>query len=303
MIDAVIVGAGPSGLSAALCLARVGRQVLVLEGGPWANVSSDTIHNFFTRDGATPAELREAALAQLGRYPCARVQATSAEAAEGGPDNFRVTLSGSRVVEARRLILATGMEAALPDIPGLQARWGQSVVHCPYCHGWERGGMALGVLALDDWVVHQAMQVQRFSDDVVLCRADGDFTLTEEQRDLLQSRGVSIREAPVAYLKGPGTGLEQLVLTDGTTVACQTLFCHPHVHQRSDLAARLGCRMLPDGAVEVGDYGQTSQPGVYAVGDMAHRPGLLAAGSGMAMAASSGVVAAMAIDQELLYAQ
>lgn len=299
MIDAVIAGAGPAGLSAALCLARVGRNVLVLEGGPWGNVSSDTIHNFFTRDGATPSELREAALSQLARYPTAKVQAVSAEDADGEPGNLRITLSGGRVVQARRLILATGVEAVLPDIPGLQARWGQGVVHCPYCHGWECGGMALGVLALDEWAVHQAVQVQRFSDDVVLC-TNRSVKLTDDQRDLLKARGVAIKEEPVAYLEGPGTSLARLAFTDGTAVACQALFCHPHTRQRSDLAARLGCRILNDGAVEVNDYGQTSRPGVYAIGDMAHRPDVFPAGA-VVIAAASGVVAAMVIDQELLY--
>lgn len=300
-MDVVVVGGGPSGLSAALCLARAGRSVLVLDGGPWTNVSSGTVHNFFTRDGATPAELREAALAQLRAYPCARVQAAAVERAGRGPDGFRVALGNARVIEARRLILATGLEAVLPDIPGLPARWGRSVVHCPYCHGWECGGLALGVLALDEWAVHQAIHVQRFSDEVLLCTGNSDIALTDEQRSLLKRRGVGIREEPLAYLKGPGTALEQLVFTDGSSAACQTLFCHPPFHQRSDLAVQLGCRVLQDGAVEVDDYGQTSQPGVYAVGDMAHRPGQPVATSGVAVSAASGVVAAMAVDQELLY--
>jgi thioredoxin reductase len=140
MIDAVIAGAGPGGLSAALCLGRAARQVLVLDGGPWRNVSSGELHNILSRDGIAPAGLRAAALAQLRRYPSVKVQPVSAESAEGEPGRFRVALSGGRVTEARRLLLATGVEDILPGIPGLPERWGQSVVHCPYCHGWERLG-------------------------------------------------------------------------------------------------------------------------------------------------------------------
>ncbi len=69
MIDVVIAGAGPSGLSAALCLAGVGRQVLVLDGGPWRGASSDAAHNLFTRDGATPSELRDSAGASRVEIP------------------------------------------------------------------------------------------------------------------------------------------------------------------------------------------------------------------------------------------
>jgi thioredoxin reductase len=300
MIDVVIAGAGPSGLSAALCLARVGRQVLVLDGGPWRGASSDAMHNLFTRDGATVPELRESALAQLRRYPCVKVQAGSAEAAEGEPGNFRITLSGGRVAEAHRLILATGVEDLLPDIPGLPERWGQSVVPCPYCDGWERAGLALGVLALDEWAVHQAIQVQRISDEVVLCM-NGTGTPTQDQRKLLEERGVAVREEPLARLEGPGTTLERLRFADGSAVACQALFCHPPTRQRSDLPARLGCRLLGDGAVEVNDYGQTSRPGIYAVGDMAHPANALLPGHSIAQAVAKGQVAAMVIDQELLY--
>lgn len=135
LIDAVIVGAGPGGLSAALCLGRAGRQVLLLDGGSWRSVSSGTLHNFLSRDGVTPAELRASALAQLGCYPCVRVQPTSAESVEGESGSFRVALSDGRVAQAHRLVLATGVEDVLPAIPGLAERWGQGVVHCPYCHG------------------------------------------------------------------------------------------------------------------------------------------------------------------------
>lgn len=300
MIDVVIAGAGPSGLSAALCLARVGRQVLVLDGGPWRGASSDAVHNLFTRDGATPPELRESALAQLRRYPCVKVQAASAEAAEGPPGKIRVTLGGGRVAVAHRLILATGVEDLLPDVPGLPERWGQSVVPCPYCDGWERGGLPLAVLALDEWAVHQAVQIQRLSDDVVLCM-NGTGTPTEDQRKLLAERGVTVREEPLAGLEGAGTSLERLRFTDGSSVVCRALFCHPPTRQRSDLPAQLGCRLLGDGAVEVNDYGQTSQPGIYAVGDMAHAADSLLPGHSIAMAVAKGQAAAMVIDQELLY--
>ncbi len=300
MIDAVIAGAGPGGLSAALCLGRAGRQVLVLDGGSWRNVASDTLHNFLSRDGVTPAELRATALTQLSHYPSVRVQQVSAESVTGGPGNFRVTLSDGRDIRAHRIVLATGVEDVLPDIPGLTQRWGESVVHCPYCHGWERAGLTLGVLALSEWAVPQAVHVQRFSDDVTLY-TNGTLLLTGDQRDLLASRDVKIREGQLARLEGPGMSLERLVFTDGGTAACQGLFCHAPTRQRSGLAGRLGCRLLEDGAVEVNEFGQTTRPGVYAIGDMARTASNPFAGHQLIAAAAEGVAAAIVIDQELLY--
>lgn len=300
MIDVVVVGAGPGGLSAALCLARVGRQVLVLDGGPWRSMSSDAIHTFFSRDGSSPAEIRTSALSQLRKYPTAKVEQAFADSAKGEPGNFDVTLSNGERVQARRLLLATGVEDILPDIPGLQERWGQSVVHCPYCHGWERIGLSLAVLALDDWAVHQATHVRRFSDDVVLC-TNGALTLSDDQLAQLRDRGVTVRQEPLARLEGPGTSLERLVFTEGEPLECQGLFCHAPTRQRSGLAAELGCRMLPGGSVEINEMGQTSQPGVYAIGDMAQTATNPFPAQQVVVAAGAGVMAAIVIDQELLY--
>jgi thioredoxin reductase len=300
MIDVVVAGAGPGGLSAALCLARVGRQVLVVDGGPWRSVSSGVIHTFFSQDGVTAAEIRASAIAQLRRYPCAKIEQSFVDSAKGEPGNFEVTLSNGGRVQARRLLLATGVEDILPEIPGLPERWGQSVVHCPYCHGWERIGLPFAVLGLDDWAVHQATQVRRFSDDVVLC-TNGALTLTDDQWEQLKARDVAVRQEPLARLEGPGTALERIVFTEGDPLERQALFCHAPTRQRSDLAAGLGCRLLPGGSVEVNEMGQTSQPGVYAVGDMAQTPTNPFPAQQVAVAAGDGVMAAIVIDQELLY--
>jgi thioredoxin reductase len=300
MIDAVIAGAGPGGLSAALCLGRAGRRTLVLDGGPWRNIASGEIHNFLSRDGAEPAEVRASALAQLSRYPTVKVEPEPAESADGEPGHFQITFGGGRRIDARRLLLATGVEDVTPEIPGLSERWGQSVVHCPYCHGWERMGLLTGLLALDEWSVPQVIHVARFSDDVTLY-ANGEFPLASEQRDLLKSRQVTVCEEPIARLEGPGTSLERLVFADGSTAACQVLYCHAPTRQHSDLAARLGCRFNDDGSVEVNEFGQTSRPGVFAVGDMARQAAFPFPARQVVMAAAQGVLAGVVIDQELLY--
>jgi thioredoxin reductase len=301
MIDVVVIGAGPGGLSAALALARSGRETLLLDGGPWRNASAETIHNLVTRDGATGADLRTAALEQLNRYPTVKVQQASANAVSGTVGKFEVQLDNGRTVTARRLLLATGIEDILPEIPGLAERWGRSVLHCPYCHGWEQLGLPLAVLASDAWSVHQAAQVSRYSGEVYFCTNADPSALNDDQRRQLKDRGVAIRDEALASLEGPGTSLQRVVFTNGDPLACRALFCHTGARQRSDLPERLGCTLLDDGAVQVNELHQTSVPGVYAVGDMAHEAGRALKPHQVVVAAAEGLAAAIVVDQELLY--
>lgn len=298
--DAVIVGTGPAGLSAALTLGRARRSTLVIDGGPGRNAPSDGVHNFLSRDGIAPADLRTIALEQLTGYPTVETRTALADRAQAADGEFDLVLAGGDRVRTRRLLLATGVVDDLPAIPGLAERWGRSVVHCPYCHGWERRNLPLAVLALDDAGVRQAIHLRRFSPDVVLCLGDG-FELNQEQRELLAAREITVIDKPLASVEGDGDALEWLVFADGSRLARSALFVHAPVRQRSDLPTQLGCRILDDGTVEINDLCQTSVPGVYAAGDMARRPALPLAGAQVIIAAAEGTVAAVVIDQELLY--
>jgi thioredoxin reductase len=142
--DVVVVGAGPAGLSAALTLGRARRPTLLIDGGPGRNSPSEGVHNFLTRDGIAPAELRTIALEQLTAYPAVQIRAASADRVQAVDREFDLALAGGDRVRTRRLLLATGVLDELPAIPGLAERWGRSVVHCPYCHGWERRDLPLG---------------------------------------------------------------------------------------------------------------------------------------------------------------
>ncbi|WP_214316993.1 NAD(P)/FAD-dependent oxidoreductase [Nonomuraea sediminis] len=292
MYEAVVVGAGPAGLSAALTLGRARRRVLLVDGGPGRNARSDAVHNLLSRDGIAPAELRTEALGDLEEYPSVDVVTGLVTGAEIEQEGFRVFLGGGARL-ARRLLLATGVEDVLPGIPGLAERWGSGVLHCAYCHGWERTGLRLAVLDVDGWGVHQAVQLARFGKDVLLV---GDPP--GEQRVMLAGRGITVRRGPIERVEGLAT----LVFEGGDTVERDALFLHPPTRQRSDLAERLGCRFLEDGAVEVDDFGQTSVRGVFAAGDMARKPDMPFPGAQVVLAAAQGVTAAIVIDQELLYA-
>lgn len=299
--DAVLVGTGPAGLSAALALGRARRTTLLIDGGPGRNAPSAGVHNFLSRDGIAPGDLRKVALDQLSTYPSVEIRMALADRASEVDGGFELGLAGGDRVRARRLVLATGVTDDLPAIPGLAERWGDGVVHCPYCHGWERRDKALAVLALGEAGVRQAVHLRRLSADVVLCVGDG-FELDDDQRTLLAARDVTIVDQPLTNVVGKGTSLERLTFADGSELARSALFVHAPVRQRSTLPAQLGCRLLDDGAVEINDLGQTTVGGVYAAGDMARRPTMPLAGAQVVIAAAEGTTAAIVLDQELLYA-
>jgi thioredoxin reductase len=207
-------------------------------------------------------------------------------------------LRGGEDVEARRLLLATGLADELPAIDGLAALWGRSAFHCPYCHGFEASGRRLAVLGAGPERVRLALQLTRFTDDLVLC-ADGE-PLPRDLAELLAANAVPVRAERVTRFEGGDGRLERIVLARGEPLDRDAVFISTVLRQRSDLAGRLGCTLLPDGCVEVDELARTSVPGVYAAGDMAHRAALPRPFAAVSWASASGTLAGAMLDQDLL---
>ena len=181
--DVVVVGGGAAGLNGALALARSRRLVLVVDAGDPRNAPAGHVHNFLSRDGTPPSELYAAGRAEVRRYG-GRVEAGRVTALARDGDRFGVRIGapggdqrgagiGARTVAARRLLAATGLRDVLPDVPGLAARWGVDVLHCPYCHGWEVRDKRIGILATGPAAVHQALLFQQLSPHVTLLQHTG----------------------------------------------------------------------------------------------------------------------------------
>ncbi|TMR20652.1 NAD(P)/FAD-dependent oxidoreductase, partial [Nonomuraea zeae] len=217
-----------------------------------------------------------------------------------GGGGFRVDLSGGGTADARRLLLATGLADELPGPRGVEALWGRSAFHCPYCHGYECTGRQVAVIGAQPARVRLALQLSRFAADVALCT--GGEPLDAGSRALLESNGVAVRCEPIARLEGTGDRLEQIAFESGPPLAREAVFVVNVARQRSGLAGRLGCASFADGCVEVNEFGQTSVPGVYAAGDMARRAGVPMPQAAVIAAAASGMIAAAIIDQDLLSA-
>jgi thioredoxin reductase len=299
MDDAIIVGGGPAGLAAALTLGRSRRSVLLLDAGQGRNAPAAAVHNLLAHDGTPPAQLRRIGREQLARYPGVQLrEATVEDAVALSGEGFRLQLRGADSVTARRLVLATGLVDQLPAIDGLAPLWGRSAFHCPYCHGFEVSGRRLAVLGAGPERVRLALQLTRFTDDLVVC-TNGE-PLPRDLAELLVGNGVQVQSEPVASFEGDGDRLERIILERGSALERDAVFIPTVLRQRSDLAGRLGCRLLPDGCVAVDEFARTSVSGVYAAGDMAHRPTLPTPFAAVSWASASGTLAGAMLDQDLI---
>lgn len=293
--DVIIIGGSFAGLSAAMQLARARRQVLLVDAARPRNRYAAHAHGFLGQDGVPPQEIVANARAQLARYPTVSFldgEAIQALAQDGG---FAVVMAGGEQVRGARLILATGMRDELPPLPGLQARWGQTVLHCPYCHGFEVAGEPLGVLAAHPMSVHQAMLLPDWGPTTYFTQ--GQFEPSPEDARHLAARGVRVERTPVVALRGDAPALTGVVLADGREVPLRALFVASRVHMASPLAGQLGCEFDegPLGPViRVDDLKQTTVPGVFAAGD-ASTPM-----SNATLASASGVMAGVCAHRSLV---
>lgn len=292
MYDVVVIGGGPAGLSAALVLGRSRRRTLVCDAGEPRNAVAPAAHSFFTRDGTPPGELVAIGRAQLAPYDV-ELQMVAVKQAEMIDRSFVLTLATGEQVGARQLLLATGMRDMLPAIDNIEQFWGQSVLLCPYCHGWEVRDEPFALLANAEEAAEFAMVVRSWSRDLVLCTA-GATPLDAATRARMVALGVPIFDQPIVRLEGAGGQLRRLHFADGTSLERRVLFLRPAQVQRSDLASALGCQLDADGYVVVDEQGQTSVAGVYAAGDMTHRFHQIA------LAVAQSARAAIAINHSLI---
>lgn len=294
--DVVIVGGSYAGLSAAMQLARARRRVLVVDSGQPRNRFAAAAHGFFAQDGKPPLEILREATHQVLAYPTATLTADEVLSARRSRNGgFKVALKDGREESGRRLILASGVRDELPAVAGLQARWGVTVLHCPYCHGYETGGGDLGVLANHPMSAHQGLLLPDWGTTTYFTQ--GVFEPEAEEATQLAARGVQVERTPVVELLGNAPALEAVRLSDGRVLKMQAIFTAPKVQLASSLAEQLGCA-LEDGPmghyVRVDDWKQTTVPGVYAAGDAA------SAMHNATFASAAGVMAGVGAHQSLV---
>ncbi len=294
MYDAIIVGAGPAGLSAALILGRCCRRVLVCDAGHPRNAASQGLNGFLTRDGVKPLEMRRIGREQLGVYETVEIRDVPALNAQRLDErNFEVTMADGAVLRTRKLLLATGVADQLPEIAGFEEFYGRSIFHCPYCDGWEVRKQPLAVYGRGQHGKGLALELTAWSRDLVLC-TDGPIELEFEDQERLARNSILVREEKLSSLEGSNGMLQRIHFVSGEPLARRAMFFSTGHHQMSELAARLGCDFTPKGAVNTGPYETTSIPGLYVAGDASRRVELTI------VAAAEGAEAAFAINTQLL---
>lgn len=271
IFDVIIVGGSFSGLSAGLQLARARQKILIIDSGKPRNIYAEATHGILGHDRMPPTEIIDAATRQLLLYPSVEILKDTVLDAEKIETGFLVELANGDRRQARRLILATGIKDTLPDIPGMKEKWGISVLHCPYCHGFEYRDQPLGVLSDGSPMsAHKASLIPDWGPTTYFTLSERE--LDENQRRLLASRSVNIESSPVAALIGEGQNLEAVELKNGKKTPLNALFISPVTHISSPLAEQLGCEFDegPLGLyIRTDDWNQTTIPGVYAAGDAA----------------------------------
>ncbi len=296
--DCVVIGGGAAGLSAALVLGRARRRTLLVDAGGQSNRPSPGVGGLLGHDGRPPGELYALGRDELSAYPAVTVADAAVRSAEGEQDAFVVELDDGARAHARRVVLATGMDYTFRELPGAAERWGRSVFHCPFCHGWEHRDAALCVLDGEATGVHRALLLRLWSEDVTLL-TDGPAVLDDDAVAQLHAAGVTIDERPVVAVQGPGDALESVAFADGTRRPCGGLLVAVRMRQRTGLAAQLGVALdapgpVADDAIAVDARCATSVAGVFAAGDAAAQMPSVAA------AIASGHTAAAMVVQSLL---
>jgi thioredoxin reductase len=289
MYDVVIVGGGPAGLSAALMLGRCRRKVLVCDAGHPRNAPARALHGFLTRDGIPPLDLLALGRDELKPYDV-EVRHTTVTAVSQLPYGFAVQLEAGRV-EARTVLLATGVRDRLPDIPGVADCFGISVHHCPYCDGWEFREKRIAVVGTGRSPAGLALSLRTWSDAITACSHGA--RLRPAHRDQLRRHDVDLRTGRVDRIEHKDGWVRQVVFEDGSSLECDAVFFTGPQHQQCDLAGALGCEFNTRGTVKTDLLGKTCVEGVFVVGD-ASRDVQFAV-----VAAAEGAKAAVAINQTL----
>ncbi|KQZ15050.1 MULTISPECIES: NAD(P)/FAD-dependent oxidoreductase [unclassified Mesorhizobium] len=267
--DVIIIGGSYAGMAAALQLLRARRSVLVIDAGQRRNRFASHSYGFLGQDGVDPAVLAAKAREQLLAYPTLTWIDGRAETARGDKDAFVVGIEDGDEHGGRRLLFATGVADTLPAIEGVGERWGKSIFHCPYCHGYELGRGRIGVIGTSQMSVHQAQFIPEWG--AVTFFTNDAVPLDDAIRADLVARQVSVEETPIARIKGHA----DVELTDGRVLSFAGLFTATETHPASSVAAGLGAELEPTpfgSQIKTEETKETTVPGAFACGDAARIP-------------------------------
>ncbi|MBB1034926.1 NAD(P)/FAD-dependent oxidoreductase [Dietzia sp. CQ4] len=310
--DAIVIGGGAAGLSAALMLGRARRRVLVVDAGEPRNRFAAHMHGVLGHEGMDPLELLRRGREELREYDVTVRTGSVTVVRDSGVDSgvdiggndvagagLTVEFADAAPATARALVVASGQTDELPDIPGLQEFWGTSVLHCPYCHGWEVRGRRIAVLGTTAMSAHQAQLVRQWTDDLVFLTA-GSGAPDADVATRLRARGVRLEATPVDRVLTENGRLSGVRLGDGREIALDAIFAAPTArpHDRFLDGLDLERTTTPMGtALAVDQFGATTHPRIWAAGNVAN-PGATVPVSMAAGSMAGGMVNMMLVNED-----
>ncbi|MEP6713811.1 MAG: NAD(P)/FAD-dependent oxidoreductase [Ferruginibacter sp.] len=293
LYDVIIIGGSYAGLSAAMALGRSMRKVLIIDSGKPCNRQTPHSHNFITNDGETPAAIAQKAREQVLKYPTVQVITDTAHTGNKTASGFEISTTTGDTFNTRKIIFATGVLDIMPGIKGFAECWGITVLHCPYCHGYEVKDKTLGIIANGDMAFEMCKLIHHWSKKLTLF-CNGRATLNDEQSQQLKYRQIEIVENEIEELVHNNGYVEQIAFKDGSFQNVAAIYSKVAFEQSSKMPASLGCAMSEQGFIQIDALQKTTISGVYSAGDCTTMMRSVAYAVGM------GMVAGAMVNKELI---
>jgi thioredoxin reductase len=287
VFDVIIVGGSYSGLAAAMALGRALKQVLIIDDGNPCNRQTPQSHNFLTNDGKAPSEIAALARLQVRRY--ITIEFFNGKAIKGikKENRFQIEVATGETFTSQKLIFATGIKDLLPAIEGLSECWGISVLHCPYCHGYEVRHENTGILGNGNMAFDFAGLISNWTKDLTVF-TNGTAALTAGQKEKLQQHQIKIIEKEIARLRHDDGYIRELIFKDGSTSPIKVIYAPGTFEQHCKIPESLGCELTEEDYIKVDSFQETSIKGVFAVGDNATKMRTVA--NAVAMGTTAGMM-------------
>ncbi|MCC8410642.1 NAD(P)/FAD-dependent oxidoreductase [Mucilaginibacter sp. UR6-1] len=292
--DVIIIGGSNSGLSAGMALGRSLFNTLIIDSGKPCNRQTPHSHNFIMHDGWTPADMHTAAKKDVLAYPNVKYLNGTATTLTGSNNNFELTLAESdKTYQAKKVIITTGIKDIFPDIAGFAECWGISIIHCPYCHGYEYRDEETGILANGDIGYDLAKLISNWTNKLTVF-TNGKATFTGEQQQVLNRNNINIIEANITGVEHQDGYINKLQLSNGESLALKALYARLPFIQHTDIAEKIGYEFTEQGYIKVDMLQKTSVQGIFASGDCTSPMRAVSA------AVASGTMAGVAAGKELM---
>jgi thioredoxin reductase len=286
--DVIIVGGSYSGLGAGMALGRALKKVLIIDEGKPCNRQTPHSHNFITHDGKTPAAIAALAKVQVQLYSTVAFFSGHATTGKAIKNGFEIGVSSGEIFEAKKIIFATGIRDILPGIEGLADCWGISVLHCPYCHGYEVRHEKTGILGNGAFAFDLTRLISNWTNDLTLF-TNGASTFTTEQNVQLEKHNIEIVETAVEKLEHINGHIQNIIFRDGSKFSMKVLYAPVPFEQHCTIPALLGCELTEEGHIKVDPFMETTVAGVFACGDNATPMRTVA--NAVAMGTTAGMIA------------